>query len=210
MLFTDYIWDFDGTLFDTYPRISGAFHEALRRLGCQRPLDEVLTAVKQSVRGAAADYAQQYNLSEAAINRLYHEIEGALPVDDMTPYPGVHDFLLAVTERGGRHFLYTHRDRGALLALKKYGMDTCFSGAITTEDDFPLKPAPDALTHLLRKHAIIPQKAVMLGDRSIDVDAALNAGIAGCLIDAGHYYDDYDKTPLRCERIDQLYQLMQL
>lgn len=210
MLFTDYIWDFDGTLFDTYPRISAAFHEALRRLGCTRPQDEVLTAVKQSVRGAAADYARRYGLNEAAINRLYHEIEGALPVDDMTPYPGVHAFLRAVMARGGRHFLYTHRDRGALIALSNHAMADCFSGAITIEDDFPLKPAPDALMHLLKKHGIDPQSAVMLGDRSIDVDAALNAGIAGCLIDEGHYYDDYDKTPLRCEGIDQLYALMQL
>ena len=83
MLFTDYIWDFDGTLFDTYPRISTSFREALRQLGCERPEAEILSAVKMSVRGAANDYARRYNLDAREINRLYHEIESALPIDDM-------------------------------------------------------------------------------------------------------------------------------
>ena len=85
----------------------------------------------------------------------------------------------------------------------------CFCGAITVEDPFPLKPAPDALLHLMKRCAIAPAAAVMLGDRDIDVEAAKNAGIAGCLIDAGHYYDGY-RTSLRCERIDDLYDLMKL
>ena len=105
MLFTDYIWDFDGTLFDTYPRISTSFREALRQLGCERPEAEILSAVKMSVRGAANDYARRYNLDAREINRLYHEIESALPIDDMTPYPGAEAFLRAVMARGGRHFL---------------------------------------------------------------------------------------------------------
>ncbi len=209
MLFTDYIWDFDGTLFDTYPRISTAFREALSQLGCERPEDEVLAAVKQSVRGAANDYARRYNLDARTINRLYHEIESALPIDAMTPYPGAEAFLRSVMARGGRHFLYTHRDRSAMKALDNHHMADCFSGAITVEDSFPLKPAPDALLHLMKCRTIAPEAAVMLGDRDIDVEAAKNAGIAGCLIDAGHFYDDY-QTPLRCERIDDLYALMKL
>ncbi len=209
MLFTDYIWDFDGTLFDTYERISSAFREALHRLGCDRPHDEVLVAVKQSVRGAAARYAREYGLNEEAINRLYHDIEDALPVDDMIPFPGAQAFLQAVLARGGRHFLYTHRDQRALIALGNHGMASCFSGAITIEDPFPFKPAPDALLYLIKKHDIAPEKAVMLGDRDIDMDAALNAGLSGCLIDSGHYYDAYQKTPLRCESFDELYALMQ-
>ena len=209
MLFTDYIWDFDGTLFDTYPRISTSFREALRQLGCERPEAEILSAVKMSVRGAANDYARRYNLDAREINRLYHEIESALPIDDMTPYPGAEAFLRAVMARGGRHFLYTHRDRGAMKALANHNMADCFCGAITVEDPFPLKPAPDALLHLMKRCAIAPAAAVMLDDRDIDVEAAKNAGIAGCLIDAGHYYDGY-RTSLRCERIDDLYALMKL
>ena len=209
MLFTNYIWDFDGTLFDTYPRISASFREALRRLGCERPEDEILAAVKQSVRGAANDYAQSYHLDAHEINRLYHEIESALPIDDMTPYPDTEAFLRAVMARGGRHFLYTHRDRGAMKALHNHHMADCFAGAITAEDPFPLKPAPDALLHLMTLSGIAPESAIMLGDRDIDIDAAKNAGIAGCLIDAGHYYDAY-RTALRCECIDNLYDLMKL
>ena len=33
MRFTDYIWDFDGMLFDTYPRMCAAFRAALARQG---------------------------------------------------------------------------------------------------------------------------------------------------------------------------------
>jgi len=207
MRFTDYIWDFDGMLFDTYPRMRAAFSCALARQGCVRPDGEVMAAIKRSVRAAAALYAGQYGLDHARLMADYRAVEHASPPETIAPYDGAAAFLRAVLAQGGRHFLYTHRDHVALEALRRCGLDDCFSGAVTADDHFPVKPAPDALLSLMAKHAIAPERAVMLGDRSIDVEAAENAGIAGCLVDPEHFYDDY-AAALRCESIAGLYALM--
>ena len=64
--------------------------------------------------------------------------------------------------------------------IEAAGLAPFFSGGVTGEDGFPSKPAPDAILHLLNTHAIPPGQALMIGDRLIDVQAAQNAGIAGC------------------------------
>ncbi|MBO4299873.1 MAG: HAD-IA family hydrolase [Clostridia bacterium] len=209
MRFTDYIWDFDGMLFNTYPRMCAAFREALARQGCRRPEDEVMAAIKGSVREATAAYAARFGLDRDRLTADYKTAEHAMPPETIVPYDGAEAFLRAVVARGGRHFLYTHRDFSALDALARWHMDDCFSGAVTAEDGFPVKPAPDALLHLIRTYAIDPGRAVMLGDRDIDIEAAKRAGIAGCLVDPGRFYDGYD-APLRCRSIDGLYALMAL
>ncbi|HAX98844.1 MAG TPA: phosphoglycolate phosphatase, partial [Candidatus Atribacteria bacterium] len=42
MKYTEYIWDFDGTLFDTYPVMVKAFQRALRELGIEEKPDTLL------------------------------------------------------------------------------------------------------------------------------------------------------------------------
>lgn len=209
MRFTDYIWDFDGTLFNTYPRMQAAFSEALARQGCPRPPEEVMAAIKRSVREAAERYARRYNLDRPRLIDEFHGIEHAMPPETIVPYDGAEAFLRAVIARGGRHFLYTHRDAAAMAALARWNMADCFSGAVTADDRFPVKPAPDALLNMLRAYAIAPESAVMLGDRDIDLDAAKNAGIAGCLVDPEHFYDGYPAA-MRAASIGELYGLMAL
>ena len=68
---------------------------------------------------------------------------------------------------------------------------------------FPAKPAPDALLNLMARRSLEPAQCLMLGDRSIDVEAARNAGIAGCLFDPEHFYDDF-KNDLRTHCVEGL------
>ena len=42
------IWDFDGTLFNSYPIMNRAMVEALETLGQPRPFEEVRRLMKQS------------------------------------------------------------------------------------------------------------------------------------------------------------------
>ena len=40
-MFKHVIWDFDGTLFDTYPVMAKIFKELLEKEGIEEPLDEI-------------------------------------------------------------------------------------------------------------------------------------------------------------------------
>ena len=55
MKWTHFFWDFDGTLFDTYGRITRAFVKGLADTGVRTDFDTALPLVKRSL-GYAADW----------------------------------------------------------------------------------------------------------------------------------------------------------
>ncbi|MBQ9301055.1 MAG: HAD-IA family hydrolase, partial [Clostridia bacterium] len=193
MKFTDFFWDFDGTLFDTYPRVNRAIQNALKDIGVTASIETIDPLAKVTVRHVFRVLCP--HLEDAAWQRytVHAEEEG---YDSMRPYLGVRGMLSSVCAAGGRNYLYTHRDHTSLDALRHYGLDQYFTDSVTRESGFPSKPAPDALKYLLEKHGLDPARCVMLGDRDIDLDSGKNAGMACALFDPGHYYDHYD-TPWR-------------
>ena len=209
MKYINLIWDFDGMLFNTYPRMTVAFQNAVAEYGVNAPYNEVLSLIKIRVGNAAKKYAAEYNLDDQAIFDRYQVHEHAMPDDTIIPYDGMCELLRDARCAGFRHFLYTHRDHTALSALKRHGVYELFSGFVTEADGFPSKPAPDALRHILTKHELNPSQSIMMGDRSIDILSARNAGIAGCLFDPEHFYDDFEND-LRVHSVRELREFLEL
>ena len=173
------IWDFDGTLFDTYPHTCAVFAEILRRRGVTPDPAAVYAKMKISVLAAFA-----WVHADAAFVREFYELENTLSFEPVgRPFPGVPELLRKIAARGGRNYLYTHRDRVAYEYLEMYGLSDLFTGGVTAEDGFPHKPAPDALNHLIAAYGMDPRGAVMFGDRLIDIEAGKNAGVRTCLFD---------------------------
>ena len=180
-----FIWDFDGMLFNTYPHTVAAFCACCRRNGIPVDEKEAYDLFKVTMRHAFA----HYGLTEALVKDFY-EIEndlGFLPKGE--PFPHIPALLRTVTERGGKNYLYTHRDAVALQYLDLYGLTPLFSGFVTGDDGFPLKPAPDALLALTERFGMEKARTLMLGDRDIDIGAGINAGVRTLL------YDDEGRYP---------------
>ena len=205
--YTNLIWDFDGMLFNTYPRMTAAFQKALAEFGVHAPYDEVLSRIKRRVGGAAALYAASHGLCSQTIFDRYQVHEHAMPDDTIIPYEGMCALLRDAHAAGCRHFLYTHRDHTALSALRSHGVYELFSDFVTEADGFPSKPAPDALLHILSKNDLDPSASLMLGDRSIDILAARNAGLCGCLFDPDHFYEDFENA-LRTDSVSGLRRIL--
>lgn len=185
-----FFWDFDGTLYDSYPAITESCLMGSREWGLSLSQEEVLKELKVSVPHFKAVFGEKLSLSpeetEAAFRRF-----PLLDTDKVIPYMGVQEALERVCLRGGRNFLYTHRGQDALRYMERDKLMRYFSGGVTGEDGFPRKPAPDALLFLIGKYDLDRAECVMMGDRNIDLDAAKNAGIATCLFDPDGFYRDY-------------------
>ena len=176
-------WDFDGTLYDSYPNVTHAFLCTLDELGCSALVTprEALSLLKVSVFSAAQHCAGMAGLDVARVMEVfarYHARESAF-----APYAGLGECLRTLHAAGVRHYLYTHRDHRAVEQLEQDGLWSLFSDGVTSEDGFPHKPAPDALRCLLARNAIDPAEAAMVGDRDIDIEAGHNAGMRGVLFD---------------------------
>ena len=204
MRYRHFIWDFDGTLFDTYPRMVRCFDHALRQCGVVANEDEILRRIKVSVGSALTYFRQAYSIDPSFdFMAAYSACDHTLPAAAMRPYPGMPELIRQTHELGAHHHLYTHRDQAAFEALEHYQILDRFEGRITSQDPFPKKPAPDALLSLIARGLVDPASACMIGDRDIDVEAAHNAGIDGCLFDPERFYEAYD-TPLRVHTVPEL------
>lgn len=183
MLFCYYFWDYDGTLFDSYPSIVRAYKKGLMDLGVEVDYDELYALTKISLGHAAKAIGKQHAVSAERIMENYKRYAHDEGYDDVLPYTDAKEILEAIVHHGGRNYLYTHRDMSGVNMLKHHGLFELFDDYVTSENDFPKKPEPDALKHLLIKHELDVSRCIMVGDREIDVQAGMNAGMAGALFD---------------------------
>lgn len=190
-MFLHYIWDFDGTLFDSYPQSARAFQQALSDLGYSHANDEILSHLKISVTACINYYQEKYSLGEE-LRRKYKYYEHNVEFIPIKPYPYVKEVLTKITALGGKNYIYTHRDHVAIDYIRKYRLDDFFTDYITSEDGFASKPAPDAILHLIKKHNMVKDTAIMVGDRDIDILSGYNAGVLGCLFDPDNFFPEFE------------------
>ena len=200
-------WDFDGTLYDSYPNVTHAFLCTLDELGYPELVTprEALSLLKVSVFSAVQHCAGMAGLDVSRALEVfsrYHAQESGF-----SPYTGLSECLRALRAAGVHHYLYTHRDRRAVEQLEQDGLWSLFSDGVTSEDGFPHKPAPDALRCLLARNAIDPATAAMVGDRDIDIEAGHNAGMRGVLFDPDGFYPNV-QTELYARSMAELTRLL--
>ena len=177
MLYSAYLWDFDGTLFDSYPHVAAAMEKILHRDGI--PYDHETVMERLTVNFDCA--REEYHLTDTQYRDFVELAHSWSLPPALTLFPGVAAVLRSICENGGRNFLYTHRNRTAWTYLRLFGLDKYFAGGVDATMHFPQKPAPDAVEYLCAHYGLDKEKTVMVGDREIDVLSGVNAGIAGCL-----------------------------
>lgn len=172
----NFIWDFDGMLFDSYPHITRAFAKMMKEDG----IDIEETAVQKMFEINFDTVFKHFGTSEEQKER-FRKYEHDFCLEPLAvPFPNTIE-TLKETAHIGKNFLYTHRGKSVFCYLKEYGIYDCFTDFITSEDGFPPKPAPDAVEYFLKKYNLKKSETVMIGDREIDVLSGKNAGTYGCL-----------------------------
>lgn len=185
------IWDFDGTLFDTYPSMTKAMQLALEMRGITEDAGDIYAQLKITTGHARRYFREKHSLGEdfdIDFARIRREIE----VELCFPYPGVVKLLEDIVAAGGHNYICTHRDASTWKMLDRQNVRRLFRDCVTAEDGFALKPAPDSVNHLMEKYGMDRSETVMVGDRELDVKAGQNAGVCGCA------YSDGTGSPIPC------------
>ena len=121
MEYKNYFWDFDGTLYNSYPGMIRAFVETLKTQEIELDSKEVYKIMREaSVRKAFKLYGE--NLDIPKLRQMYHSFEEQYQ-DKMRLFDGAADVCRKIKENGGRNFLLTHRDSSALNILKRDNLD---------------------------------------------------------------------------------------
>lgn len=188
-MYQDLIYDFDGTLSDTYPVVTHVLLDILREHGVAEDFDRAYAYLKQSYGVAVRQY--DIGMEPKAFGKLLGQraAEAAM-TDAQKPIKGALELLKSAAEQGRRNFIYTHSGKYVHDVIKAWGFAPYVTFTLDSSYDFPRKPDPTALNYLIERFDIDPTAALMIGDRDIDIDVGHNAGMAGCLFDTGNYYPD--------------------
>lgn len=201
MTYKYFFFDFDGMLFDTYPHITAAFVKTLQE-SRKIKIDEkeAYDHLKVSYR-CAFDH---FEVTEAEAKKL-DEYEQDLSFSPQGyPFLPVEKILRTIKETGGKNFLYTNRNHTALQYLKMYKLDQYFEDFIIADHTFPYKPDPSPLLYMVEKHHLPLKDCVVVGDRSLDVEGAFRANMAGILYDVDSRIYQHRATHV-IKRLSQLY-----
>ncbi len=174
----NYIWDFDGMLFDSYPHITSAFLKALGEFGKEADYDEAKALLEITFAHAFEHY--DVSEEEKAVFRKYEHNYNLRPI--AVPFENTYKVLETLFNDGKKHFLYTHRGfETSQHYLEEYGMKKFFTAFVDSSMNFPSKPSPDAVNYICDTYGLDRSETVMIGDREIDVLSGKNAGTYGCL-----------------------------
>ena len=100
-------------------------------------------------------------------------------------YEGVREFLDAVRREGRWMAMATGKSRpGALRVVAEHGLAPYFP-IIKTGDVCRPKPDPDMLLQILDELGLPPDRAIMVGDTTFDVDMANAAGVRAVGVTCG-------------------------
>ena len=145
--------------------------------------------------------------------RAYH---GAAATTTTRPYPGVHETLGALRAQGIKLAVCTNKPfRPAIDMLARLDLDGYFEEVVGSDTIGVRKPDPAPIQEILRRMAIAPEDAAMVGDSAADIGSARNAKVPSIAVSYGYakvpaaklgakiVIDRFDELPAALTRIHE-------
>ena len=183
MRYDSIIWDFDGTLFDTYPAMCRDLRRTMEDLGLSFTEAELLERFTVSRDAVLAYCAERTGMTAEEVDRVYRAWVTEHGQPTAYPFPGVPDFLARFQAAGGRNFVFTHRSGSVHDYLAGEGLTGYFTDVVSAGTAYARKPAPAGNLYLIETWGMDKARTLAVGDRELDVLAAKDAGIHACLVD---------------------------
>lgn len=179
-------FDWDGTLFDSTAIIARCIQAAVLDVGGQKPSDEAASYVigmglMQALAHAAPDVPKErYPLLGDRYRHHYFAIQ-----HEISLFEGVLPMLAELKARGHLLVVATGKSRRGLdEALATSTLAGTFD-ASRTADQTAGKPDPLMLRELMAEFDVPPERTLMIGDTTHDLQMALNAGCASVGVSYG-------------------------
>jgi phosphoglycolate phosphatase len=179
------LFDFDGTLGDSYPAITASVNHvrALHRLP---PLPE--EEVRRHV-GRGPAYLLEHTVSQGDLNAnlaAYREHHPSVLHIGTRLLPGAADALRALHERGLKLGVCSNKPVAFTRELLSYlGIAPYLDVVLGPEDVARPKPAPDMLLAALPRLGVTAGEALYVGDMTVDVETARAAGVRVWVVPTG-------------------------
>lgn len=180
------VWDWDGTLANSTGMITDALVKAaaevdLPTLDPQAASSIIGLGLKESIHALYGDIpAVQAQALAARYSANYYAGESEIPL-----FKGAKETILELNRRGFKLAVATGKGRRGLnLALQNCGLTHYFHATRTVDECFS-KPHPQMLDEIMDELVITPERTLMIGDTSYDLQMAQNAGVSAVAVTFG-------------------------
>ncbi len=166
------LWDFDGTLADTFDGAIRIYNRLAGKHGFL-PVRDVETARTLGTRA----FLKQHRISLLQVPRLAREflVAQRAEIESVRLFPGIADALRLIHQRGGRMGILSSNAKENIQAcLRANGALACFE---FVHGYARLLGKARAIRRLLRRHGLDARRLLYVGDEVRDVEAAHQAGV---------------------------------
>jgi phosphoglycolate phosphatase len=207
------LFDLDGTLTDSAQGIVSSFRHALDAIGAPVPQGDLATRVVgppmhhtlnemglgERAADAIAAYRADYSTRGWEMNKLFDGIPALLA--DL----GAAGVRLAVAT--------SKAEPTARRILAHFGLDEHFEVIAGASVDGVRATKADVVAHALAQLEPLPDRVLMVGDRSHDVEGAAEHGIDTVVVGWGYGATDFEEpnapaAPLRVSTVDDLREVL--
>lgn len=187
------LFDLDGTLTDSAAGIVASFLHALGEIGAMAPegdlagrivgppMHQTLTSMGlgDQAQQAFAAYRAEYTTTGWSNNSLFD---------------GIPDLLADLRSAGVRLAVATSKsEQTARRIIEHFGIDGYFEVIAGASADGTRSSKAEVVAHALAQLAPLPERVLMVGDRSHDVEGAAAHGIDTVVVGWGYGASDFDE-----------------
>jgi phosphoglycolate phosphatase len=205
------VFDFDGTLVDTRRDIADSVNRTLKELELPALDREILyTFIGKGVNHLMSQSLKEvgYDDLPRAIDIFMRHYEEHL-MDQTVLFPNCRKTLEHFSTKENT-ILSNKPTRFITQILDALDCSGPFSTIIGGDSMPAKKPDPSGLLHILKKHKVRPEDALMIGDSLVDVETGKRAGVKTCGVTYGHAGREALETAQTDWIIDDLLELKQL
>lgn len=173
------VWDWDGTLADSTGMITNAIVKAAEQVGLpaitpQAASNIIGLGLRESIEALYGDIpAEKAQALATQYTANYYAGESEIPL-----FSGASDTIIELSKRGFKLAVATGKGRRGLnMALEHCGLGKYFHATRTVDECFS-KPHPQMLDELMDHLVALPERTLMIGDTSYDLQMAQNAGVS--------------------------------
>lgn len=180
------IWDWDGTLADSTSIIIDAITTASIELGLgeiprSSASNIIGLSLNEAIKSLLGDIGTEKTQALAARYRHYYYLhEENIPL-----FEGAVKTITELNKRGFKLAVATGKGRRGLnLAMERSGLTNYFHATRTVDECFS-KPHPQMLDELMDFCVTTPERTLMIGDTSYDLQMAENANVKSVAVTYG-------------------------
>lgn len=186
------IFDFDGTIFDSYDSVTDCLYRLLKHFNIESDKKELRElALFHDVNYAINEYCNRYNIKFDDVKEYYKNIKQNFEL--IKPYPHLIDVL---NNEKFNCFIYTHRGASAKTIVDNYNLTNKFIEIVDSTYNLKKKPNGEGVIYLINKYSLIKEDTYYVGDRLLDIECGIDAGIKTIFFDSANLPIDHTKADI--------------